>query len=702
MGRRRKKGSLDVKTIKSSLKTILRDEKDIRKVEYILTTANDIRSDTYKFIKAFCLKKLADNEDLPIIDKKLLEYSMNKVLSKQQRNYKVGDKNEDILTNLVIFYEDEFKPNCDHKPNSSAKMSKLIKYVATEMLTNIENNLKQHYFKRLKKYLRNIGGTILDNGDVYYTKEQKGKILNKLIRNIMNFEYDQIDSVFRRWFKKVVKKDIIPNEFQTALSYDCKVDPRKYLVFTINICKAYEIHNKEIEDDIANLEDQYWERYLENKKEIAALRKAEGDKKTIGIEVKVKLKEQRRLKTKSPTFQLNKKKFSLFNAFPASPYGLGYAKLDTAALISWFCKTDKEEMMERSKTDKGEIWNLVFKMDHPIFKGTKNYKFDYMLSTDGVGCSLQFRKVGTTNGWQTKKNLKKAKLAREQNPEPIVETPQVPKVEKPEFRKFEDMPLEYIMKFDNVIFIDPGTKFLIYCMDRFGKFFKFTAAQRRFETGSKVHNQIQEKEKSKKIIATEARLATFSKKSVDYQEYSQYLGYENGYPKDNLRKFYRQKIWRKLRWRRFINNQRSETNLLRKLKETFGYKGKKILIVIGNWSRQEGMKFGEPTLGIGMRRLLAREFPVVLMDEHKTSKVCSGCHGITEDVTIDGNHVHRLLGCKHCNTFTDEQAARVPQAAVNPRCKYMQRDQNACRNFRTIFNYALKFGMKERPPAFRR
>ena len=61
------------------------------------------------------------------------------------------------------------------------------------------------------------------------------------------------------------------------------------------------------------------------------------------------------------------------------------------------------------------------------------------------------------------------------------------------------------------------------------------------------------------------------------------------------------------------------------LEKTYGKK-EDILLCFGNWSQTQQMKYTMPTKGVGLRRIISKKFNVVLIDEFKTSKLCSCCH----------------------------------------------------------------------------
>ena len=70
---------------------------------------------------------------------------------------------------------------------------------------------------------------------------------------------------------------------------------------------------------------------------------------------------------------------------------------------------------------------------------------------------------------------------------------------------------------------------------------------------------------------------------------------------DELRGFYEKKLFRKLKWRSWIYQRKSEDRFLNKIEEKFG-KSEDILLCYGNWSNTKQMKYTMPTKGVGLKK----------------------------------------------------------------------------------------------------
>jgi hypothetical protein len=147
----------------------------------------------------------------------------------------------------------------------------------------------------------------------------------------------------------------------------------------------------------------------------------------------------------------------------------------------------------------------------------------------------------------------------------------------------------------------------------------------------------------------------------------------------------------KLKWHGYLNKCKHEERILKKLKEVYG---EEAIFIIGDWSQRDGIK-GMPTIGIGFKRLLEKEFKVYLIDEYGTSKTYYKLekgyelkHARNE---ISGEEIYSVLTCKMDN------GTKV----------YVNRDRNAVKNMLAITGDYIRqaeAGIEKliRIPAFRR
>jgi len=78
----------------------------------------------------------------------------------------------------------------------------------------------------------------------------------------------------------------------------------------------------------------------------------------------------------------------------------------------------------------------------------------------------------------------------------------------------------------------------------------------------------------------------------------------------------------------------------------------------------------------------------VLVDEFRTSKLCSRCYSILENAKINNNNLHRVLVCRGCKSSGSESKNTT----------FMNRDMNACMNILHISKSWIQ--SKMRPKQF--
>ncbi len=685
--------SPNFRTIKDSFKSIVGDPELIDKIREVVVRTNKIVADAYLFMKLYFMRKFNENKAFPVpyLDKTFVNYVI-KVMGCTKRKSR-GVKNKVLFLELKKFYTEQYQPLYKHRENNCTNLLPVLNYAVDDMIISIENNIKEHYIVRLKKYLRIFGARILKKNNV--PEDQHRKILNNLVFSILRNKYKEIDPMFDKWFYSDVFGVVVPKTFypldegeepkEFPIAYECKKYPQLYLNHTFAIHDQYEFYNDRVEAKIKkNKDDSVYQDFIRVRKELDKLKKA---KKKDQRAIREKREEKESLEVESKIAKLEAKKLKLFNCLPRSGFGITYVKFDTDAIMHLFYKQDKNDKNSPTKTNlhhnvkkyKEYVWKLLFKMDNRNLGRIGNYDFNYMIVTDGVGCSLSQRRKDCNSRWEGGND----------------------RLEKYEFPYLRDLPKEQVLEYKNKMYIDPGKDCPIYGFDEFeddfGEYnkYRYSTRQRQHEIGETRREEIMKKEKPKRIFQIEDELSKLHNKTVHEEKFIEYLKVYGKYEAE-LREFYQRELWQKWRWRKCINKRKFEDRLLNNMAEKAG---PNTLVIIGNWSKSNVLKNGQPSLGIGTRRLLARKFPVTLLHEYNTSKKCCRCHQDTEPVYLDGRKIHRLLQCTNCSKKIAEQSETVSNSAFS-NGMYIQRDTNSCRNMKTIVKHMLKKGMKTRPKAF--
>ena len=141
--------------------------------------------------------------------------------------------------------------------------------------------------------------------------------------------------------------------------------------------------------------------------------------------------------------------------------------------------------------------------------------------------------------------------------------------------------------------------------------------------------------------------------------------------------------------------QKSEDKFLNRMASTFGPDA---VIAYGDWSSSQ-MRHFVPTMGVGMRKLIAKRFCTVSVNEFRTSKLCCNCFGQLQHLYVEKREkkesddakkkkVFRCLICPECESSKSK----------NKQPTFVTRDLNSALNIRQL---ALKWmSEKTRPEAF--
>lgn len=102
------------------------------------------------------------------------------------------------------------------------------------------------------------------------------------------------------------------------------------------------------------------------------------------------------------------------------------------------------------------------------------------------------------------------------------------------------------------------------------------------------------------------------------------------------------------------------------------------------------MKHFVPTKGVGLRKLIAKRFMVFMVNEFRTSKLCSCCHKELCHLRVQKDDktkkLFRCLVCKECVSSESEKTA------------FITRDLNSAINIRNLAHEWVQF--QTRPLVF--
>jgi hypothetical protein len=717
----------NVRTVrKCKLDHIINDISIKPRILDAVTRTNKIVIHTYQFMKLYLLYLIDRNKPLPTINEIFVKNCMHIISKKKdRRGSKISTNNKDSHRKLVKFFESHYRSTItDDDIVESTKINIPLQYAAVEIITNISNNISMNYINHIKRFV-NVAYDIKDSIDEInesglscarkiemqqvaetalnvkdspviikipklsqVIKMDMRKIVNDLYRNvkdeIINITDTKlpIDPIFDSFINKH-KPHIIPKKVfdKNSLYYDLKSNPLDYLSGMIymdrfiekcNLINSYEFklfnpHPIIIPNDVPDVEP---------------------DIVPKGI-IKVNSKNRHGRKSNKKPY-IGPIRYKLFNALPERTKIIPkYITLDTTAIINLFF--DKDAVMYRKNVHKSRkvIWDKFFKTNMKVFK-RRNYRFNFMINTDGMACSIHFIREDQPD---------KTKFAKKVEGEVSVKRSKAKKVIEQYIDDLDHNELTKLNKYRKVG-ADPGKKNLFYSVDSYDNKFRYTANQRKMEIGTKKYKKILlDRKKANKlddqsIEQIESKLSRHDHKSCLFDEYKEYL-IEKHNVNRQLFGYYNADLFRKFNWNTYINTQRSESKMINNFKRIYG-EPDKTMIIFGDWEQRKHMKYSEPTKGKGIRTLFKKAgYKLYLLDEFRTSCRCHKCFQKNEPYKKRKNKegeiepVRGLLHCKHCINDNDRKSKLL-----------YGRDLNGSKNILTIGTKLING--ESRPIEFRR
>jgi len=665
----------DCELKKDDIKTILNDT---------CFRTNQIVIHTYQFLRLWILNKYHNKLDIPIITEELIKMVMNTLSIKDNRGNKPTDENLILLNEFNKFYEEHYKNlNYENKINSSY-LSQIINSMATDILTNIENNIKMHFLKYVNRFV-NSSFKKINNNLLEKAKEgTKTKLRKELNKDLYEIKQDLINNTlksnekYHKWINSH-RDNIFHKDFVNSYEFDIQNNPQRYLKSMIYMCEQIE-----------------------------------------------------KLETKS--FQFFPLRTDIINKF---------IPIDTKSLIELFIKKDKAKYLDDVESYKEPVWSMLFDINKDMFKQS-NYIFDYKIYTDGYSVSIQMllndkvkdekqKKQNMKNKRKENKELTKnmteeqktefkkkcEEQKKKQDKEFKLKLKEQKDKEKEEFKKLpkeeqnkilekrkqeikeakilngtdflyledlNDKQLEEV-KNNNFLCCDPGKNTLLHMKDKNGKKYRYTNRKHAKLTKRLKYQRLIQNYKDKNDISkVENELTKYNSRTCDLNKFKEFIKNKN---KINAMLFekYNKEIFRKYKWYGFLNRKHTETKMIKEIKNTFG---KNSIIFYGDFGFKTNCHKGNiSTPNNRLKRLIGKQMKLYNLDEFRTSKLNYKTEEVCENLYLldlkgKSRKLHSVL------TYKME----------NKQIGCINRDENAVNNMIKIVNHYLN--KKERLLKYRR
>ena len=560
------------KNIKTSLSSTTTDYDVILTLNEAVSNAHRIAIHTLQFLKMYLIHCFDTTHQFPIVDHSLIVNVMKTLAPKQtKRGRPPKDVTVELKTILQNFYLQYYQPTmATELPLSYEHMNTILEYMAVTIETGYLNNVRQHFVSTVERYV-----------NVCFDKASR----------LESIKADpSLDSVAKK--AQIAKL--------SALLRHIKMDILSSSPTLLSL-------------------SEYHAFILQARSKILP-QKASYDRNNIYYDLQSHPQDYLQ-----PMFLMlrfiESRGASIINLFPLRTSVIPkYIKIDTTSLVHLLLDEDKHRYTKGYLTTKGnlvrlqdQIWGLFFKTEKKCFynKASHRYRFNHMIETDGVGCSIQLIHqdlFGRVNLHQPRNRFVMEKYIHETAVE--------------------------VLRNKTLVAIDPNLSDLLYCVtkddDQVIKL-RYTQNQRRKETKSKEYQRSLEEFKASTIIEGQTVIqweTQFSQdidqnqchhKTLNFEKFRSYVRYKN-LLNSKLLRFYEIFEHRRLKWYGYINRQRSESQFLNRFKKIFG-PSDQVVIGIGDYEQHQHRKFKEPVKGKGFRKMFRKAGykDVYLVDEHKTS-----------------------------------------------------------------------------------
>jgi hypothetical protein len=334
-----------------------------------------------------------------------------------------------------------------------------------------------------------------------------------------------------------------------------------------------------------------------------------------------------------------------------------------------FKKTELDKTTFSEGENQMKHWNEVFRIKPP----TKKWKFRFSLYTNGVVCNLLFvRYVPKPATTQNKTKYKEPLVSLENKTTGVYNERQVSPSNPDKL---------------HVIGCDPGGQILLSMFDfESKKTWTFTKSQYYAECGFHVAKKRREKKDAKasqdvkdalkKMQSTSYRSHIFAslletwetRKSIADLLWAHHASKENA-NQEFSSYVKKQKSYEKLKKR--IAQEGKQGKLENQEKQP----SKQIVLAYGNASFNHAYKGSVSGPRTELIKQLSERFPIVLVDEFRSSKCCSSCGEVMNQTKIP---VHQCQNEKRVSVFRCETCNQ-----------YRHRDRNAARNMAYFLDWTL-------------
>ena len=129
--------------------TIYNNKNVFNTIEDAIKRTNNIVIKSYMLLRLWILKKYETNAIILTITKDTIKMAFKSVIDNQKRGKRASGDNLKLINEL----KDIYTTDITDKFENGTKLSTILNYYSTTMLTSIENNIKNNFINYVNRYI---------------------------------------------------------------------------------------------------------------------------------------------------------------------------------------------------------------------------------------------------------------------------------------------------------------------------------------------------------------------------------------------------------------------------------------------------------------------------------------------------------------------------------------------------------------------
>ena len=222
------------RSLKHPLKSLCKTNDSFILINNIVLNIDNLRYHILSFTKLYFIYLFDNNQEFPVLNRDFL-LCVVRCLTLSSKKRAPFTKNIELFNNVIHFYERSYSNI--YKPSETdidkyTGLRSIIYYMITDIVTDIENNIKMRFYNHLRNYMRSF--ILLNHPSISLCIEKQ--LLQKLINKYTNVNIKSV-------YETTHLDNIITHDVNKSIPYDLECNPQKYLKGMFYMARFCEEHH---------------------------------------------------------------------------------------------------------------------------------------------------------------------------------------------------------------------------------------------------------------------------------------------------------------------------------------------------------------------------------------------------------------------------------------------------------------------------